>query len=133
LYTKQELPGIGASLGLDRLLAAMETLEMIERVRTPAEVLVTYFDKDRLNDYLRLAGQLRAAGVGVELYPEPKKLKQQLKYADQRGFRVAIIAGSREFDEHCCQVKNLQSGDSQSCDLRDDARAVIAAVREIVN
>ncbi len=133
LYTKQELPGIGASLGLDRLLAAMEALEMIERVRTPAEILIAYFDKERLNDYLCLAGQLRNAGVGVEVFPDPKKLKQQLKYADQRGFRVAIIAGSREFDENCCQVKNLQTGDSQSCSLKDDARAVIEAVRQIVD
>lgn len=132
LYTKQELPGIGASLGLDRLLAAMEALEMIERVRTPADVLIAHFDKDRLNDYLRLAGQLRSAGVGVEVFPDPKKLKQQLKYADQRGFRVAIIAGSREFDENSCQVKNLQTGESQSCSLGDDALAVVDAVRQVI-
>ncbi len=131
-YSKQDLPGIGASLGLDRLLAAMEALEMIQRVRTPAEVLITYFDKERLNDYLRLAGQIRSAGVGVEVYPDPKKLKQQLKYADQRGFRVALIAGSREFDENCCQVKNLQTGDAISCSLDDDAQAVVEAVRQIV-
>ena len=129
LYTKQDLPGIGASLGLDRLLAAMEELGMIEKVRTPAEVLIAYFDRDRLNDYLQLAAQLRTAGICVEVYPDPKKLGQQLKYADQRGFRAAIIAGSREFEAGMCQVKNLQTGDSQECPLADNAQAVIAAVR----
>ena len=44
LYTKEHLPGIGASLGLDRLLAAMEELKLIEPVRTPAEVFVPYFE-----------------------------------------------------------------------------------------
>ena len=132
LYTKQDLPGIGASLGLDRLLAAMEELEMVEKVRTPAEVLVTYFDRDRLGDYLRLASQVRAAGVGVEVFPDPKKLKQQLKYADQRGFRVALIAGSREFDANTCQVKDLQTGESEECSLANDATAVIEAVQRIV-
>ena len=58
VYTKQKLPGIGASLGLDRLLAAMEELKLIEQVSTPAQVLITYFDKDQLNVYLRLAAQL---------------------------------------------------------------------------
>ena len=48
LFTKQELPGIGASLGLDRLLAAMEELGMIEKVATPAQVLLTYFAQDQL-------------------------------------------------------------------------------------
>ncbi|MFH1918703.1 MAG: histidine--tRNA ligase, partial [Planctomycetota bacterium] len=51
LYTSQELPGVGASLGLDRLLAAMEELEMIEKVATPAPVFIPYFDKARLHDY----------------------------------------------------------------------------------
>ena len=41
--------------------------------------------------------RLRRAGIGVEVYPEPRKLGQQLKYADRRGFRLALIAGSREF------------------------------------
>jgi len=132
LYTKQDLPGIGASLGLDRLLAAMEELGMIEKVRTPAEVLVAFFDRDRLEDYLRLACQVRAAGVGVEVYPEPKKLKQQLRYADQRGFRIALIAGAREFEANTCQVKNLQTGESDECSLANNAQAVVEAVRRIL-
>ncbi len=132
LYTKQDLPGIGASLGLDRLLAAMKELEMVEKVRTPAEVLVTYFDRDRLGDYLRLASQVRATGVGVEVFPDAKKLKQQLRYADQRGFRVALIAGSREFDANTCQVKDLQTGQSEECSLADDAKTLIEAVQRII-
>ncbi len=132
LYTKQDLPGIGASLGLDRLLAAMEELGMVEKVRTPAEALVVFFDRERLDDYLRLACQVRAAGVGVEVYPDPKKLKQQLRYADQRGFRVALIAGDREFEANTCQVKNLQTGESEECSLADDAQAVVVAVRKIL-
>src|SRR5205814_473804 len=58
----------------------------------------------------RLARALRARGLGVEVYPEPKKLGQQLKYADRRGFRVAVILGSQEFAAGTCQVKLLESG-----------------------
>ena len=43
LFTSQELPGIGASLGLDRLLAAMEELGMVEKIATPAPVLHPVF------------------------------------------------------------------------------------------
>jgi len=129
LFTKQELPGVGASLGLDRLLAAMEELEMIEAVRTPAPVFVAFFDKTRLHDYLRLAALIRGAGIGVEVYPEPKKLGQQLKYADQRGFTLALIAGENEFAEHRCQVKDLRSGDSADLSLAEDAAELVAHVR----
>jgi histidyl-tRNA synthetase len=130
VYTKQELPGIGASLGLDRLLAAMEELNLIEQVATPAQILITYFDKNRLDAYLQLAAQLRASGLCVELYPEPKRLGQQLKYADQRGFRLAIIAGENELSEGVCQIKDLQSGDSETHSLQPDAQPVIDAIRQ---
>jgi len=129
LFTKQELPGIGASLGLDRLLAALEELGMIDKVRTPAPVLIAFFDAARLDDYLRLAATIRAAGIGVEVFPDPKKLGQQLQYADRRGFRVAIIAGQREFDAGKCQVKDLATTQSSEAPLTD-AAALVAAIQK---
>ena len=59
------------------------------------------------------------------MYPEPKKLGQQLKYADRRGFRVALVAGEDELARRTCQVKDLRTGDSQeaSLDLKAEARA----------
>jgi len=128
VYTKQQLPGIGASLGLDRLLAAMEELGLVERVTTPAQVLIAYFDKTQLDAYLRLAAQLRAAGLRVELYPEPKRLGQQLKYADHRGFPLAIIAGEDELTQGVCQIKDLRTGSSETHALQPDAQPVIAAI-----
>lgn len=133
LFTSQELPGIGASLGLDRLLAAMEELGMVEKVSTPAPVFIPFFDKDRLPDYLRLAASLRAAGIGTELFPDAKKLGQQLKYADRRGFRVALIAGGNEFQSGVCQVKNLRTGDKQDVPLDADASSIVAAVKAILS
>jgi len=112
LYTKQQLPGVGASLGLDRLLAAMEEMGLIEKTRTPAEVFIPLFEKDRVNDYLRIAAAVRAAGFGVEVYPQPKKLGKQLSYAESRGFRIALIAGERELADGTCQVKNMQTKES---------------------
>jgi histidyl-tRNA synthetase len=129
LFTKQELPGIGASLGLDRLLAALEELGMIAKVRTPAPVLIAFFDKNRLDDYLQLAATIRAAGIGVEVFPEPKKLGQQLAYADRRGFRLCIIAGDREFAAGTCQLKNLASGEARDVSLTP-REAIVSAVQE---
>ncbi len=126
LYTKEQLPGIGASLGLDRLLAALEELGLLQKVSTPAPVFVVFFDPTRLHDYLRLASQVRSHGVGVELFPEPKKLGQQLKYADKRGFRLALIAGQNELDAGTCQIKDLTSGESQTVPLDAVPAAVVS-------
>jgi histidyl-tRNA synthetase len=117
LYTSQRLPGVGASLGLDRLLAAMEELGMVEARRASAPLFVPYFDEAHVDDYLKLAARLRAAGVGVELYPEPRKLGQQLKYADRRGYRFALVVGSDEWKSGRAQVKVLATGETREVPL----------------
>lgn len=109
LYTRQVLPGVGASLGLDRFLAAMEELKRLEKISTPAPVFIAQFDAARLGDYQRVARVLRAAGIGAEVFPDPKKIGQQLKYADARGFRIALIAGDREFASRVWNLKDLGS------------------------
>ena len=90
---------------------------MLPKVSTPAEIFIPYFVEGRLHDYLRLAAQLRAAGYGVEVYPDAKRLGQQLKYADKRGFRVALIAGEDEFASGQCQVKDLSRAESRTVSL----------------
>lgn len=127
MYTKQVLPGVGASLGVDRLIAAMEEIKhpLLTGQTTPAEVLVVNFDASRLGDYQRIARDLRAAGVNVEVYPEAKKLGQQFAYAEKRGFKLAIIAGSAEFDAGVWKVKDLAKREETTVPNAE----VVAAVR----
>lgn len=110
LFTNQKLPGVGASLGLDRLLAAQEELGMVAASSTPAPVLIVQFLADRVGDYLRVGRLLRAAGINTEVFPEARPVGKQLKYADRKGFRLAIIAGEDEFAAGQWQVKDLQTG-----------------------
>ena len=110
LYTRQVLPGVGASLGVDRLLAAMEAMghPWLSGTTTPAKVLVIQFDATKLGEYQRIARDLRAGGIATEVYPDAgKKLKAQFEYADKRGFRLVVIAGSDEFANGVVKVKDL--------------------------
>ena len=108
-YTKQVLPGVGASLGVDRLLTAMDEIKhpWLTGQSTPAQALMLQFDSTRLGDYQRVAKELRAAGIAVEVYPEAKKLKAQFEYADKRGFKLALIAGGDEFANGVWKIKDL--------------------------
>lgn len=124
LYTKQQLPGIGASLGLDRLLAAMQQLDLIPNTKTTAEVMIVQFDKSKLSEYLKLAADLRSQGIAVELYPESKKLNQQFKYADRRGARAVIIAGTDEFASGVVQVKWLADGTQTELPLAENSNEI---------
>lgn len=109
LYTKQALPGVGASLGLDRLLAAMEELKMLGETSTPAPVLIFHFTANKLGEYQKMARMLRSQGINTEVFADAKKLGQQFQYAERRGFRVGLIAGPDEFANDTWNVRDLLS------------------------
>jgi histidyl-tRNA synthetase len=124
LYSKQTLPGVGASLGLDRLLAAMESLQMLPKAGTPAAVLIVQFVPERLADYHRLARDLRSAGIGADVFAEPKKVGAQLQYAERRGFRFAAIAGPDELAAGTVKLKNLATRTELTVNQSEVAGAV---------
>ena len=128
LYTKQALPGVGASLGIDRLLAGLEELGKLSAVETPAEVFLVFFDEAHLADYLRVASALRAAGVAVEFFPEAKRVGQQLKVAAKKGFPAALVIGSDEFAAGTAQFKNLATQQSTTIDWHGDLHVLVDAV-----
>jgi histidyl-tRNA synthetase len=129
LYTKQPLPGVGASLGIDRLLAGLEELRGAATVETPAEVFLVHFDAAHLADYLRIAAALRAGGMAVEFFPEAKKVGQQLKLAAKRGVPGALVIGSDEFAKGTAQFKNLATQQSTTIDWHGDLHVLVDAVR----
>jgi histidyl-tRNA synthetase len=127
-FTRQALPGVGASLGLDRLIAAMESLGLLPKTATTAPVLVLQFDASRYGDYQRMARTLRAAGIGTEVYPEARKLGQQFQYAERRGCRVALIAGSNEFAQGVWKVKDLAKKEETTVNEAD----VIPTIQRLI-
>jgi len=109
-FTGQEVPATGVSIGVDRLLAALQA-----KGRVAAEalgpVVVTVMDRDRMGDYQAMVAELRNAGIRAEVYlGNPKNFGNQLKYADRRNSPVAIIEGQEEKNNGVVQVKDLFLG-----------------------
>ncbi len=110
-FTGEEIPATGASIGVDRLLAALDSLGLIPDIKCTARVLVTVMDPNHKADYLRMAQDLRAAGIPTELYAGTERgLGKQLKYANALGLELAVIAGSDEFSQGTVSVKDLRTG-----------------------
>ena len=73
---------------------------------------------------------MRAAGLGAEVYPDAKKLGDQLKYADRRGYRFAVVIGEQEFAEQKCQLKDLADRGSVTLSLAAGPEELIEAIRQ---
>ena len=109
-FTGQEVPATGMSIGVDRLLAALESRKS-SKITEQGPVIITVMDRDRLNDYQSMALELRRAGIRSEVYMgNPKNFGNQLKYADIRNSPVAIIEGENEREKGEVLIKDLYLG-----------------------
>jgi histidyl-tRNA synthetase len=109
-FTGQEVPATGVSIGVDRLLAALQAKGRME-AETVGPVVVTVMDRDRMADYQAMVTELRQAGIRAEVYlGNPKNFGNQLKYADKRSSPIAVIEGGDEKERGVIQIKDLVLG-----------------------
>lgn len=107
--SNKSIPAVGGSIGIDRVLAALEELEIL-RYDTVADVLVCNLGEELEEKYLEIVGKLRAAGIKTDFYYEPVKLDRQLKYADQKNINFVVLLGPEEIQGKYVQVKNMKTG-----------------------
>ncbi len=106
LFTPRRLPGVGASIGLDRLMALLDEAGRLKSPATTVPVLVANFPGTNPAVPVKLAARLRAAGIGAEVFPDPIPIGKQMGYGSSRGHRLAVIVGP---DEEARQVFNLRN------------------------
>ena len=95
----------------------------------PASALVCWVDEQARLEALRLAADVRRAGVPVEWYPSAERLPRQLKYADRQRIALALIVGSRELEQGAVTIKDLRDGSQQTI-ARDGVIARLTAMLE---
>ncbi|GJL91024.1 histidine--tRNA ligase [Hyphococcus sp.] len=115
-----EVPAVGVSVGVSRLLAALE-LKKAEADSPRGPVVVLALEKDQMADYQAMAAELRNAGIRAEVYLGGSNFAKQLKYADKRSAPMAIIQGSDERDKGELQIKDLILGAELSKQIEDNA------------
>lgn len=144
-FTGQSVPATGVSIGVDRLLAALQAKGRLDTT-AQGPVVVTVMDRDRMSDYMGMVADLRAAGIRAEMYlGNPKNFGNQLKYADKRGSPIAIIQGGDEAAKGVVQIKDLILGakiaqqatveewKSQPAQVEVPIENLVQAVRDILD
>jgi histidyl-tRNA synthetase len=123
LYTKTRLPGVGGSVGLDRLMAALVERDGALPEATPADVMVAHPGSSRLETAFSLAADLRRRGLAVEVFPEERKHAAQLRYADRRKIRFVLTPDP----DGSLHGKDLATGDTFGAETAD---AIYGALRD---
>lgn len=112
-FMDRPIPCTGISIGLDRLLAALEYLGVMPRAKTAVQALVVTMGKVPKTESLRVAAELRAANIRTEVYIASRSrmgMGHQLSHADHYGIPIAVIIGEDEIAKGVVSVKDLLAG-----------------------
>lgn len=120
MFSGKKVPATGCAFGFDRVLEAMDQLGLFPKDLTTTKVLVTVFSMELGADSIKVANNLRKAGVNAELWLEADtKLEKQLKYADQKGTPYVIIIGPDEASKNVVTVKDLKNQTQESLTINE--------------
>jgi len=133
MFLARSLPATGTTIGIERIMDVMEELEMFppQVGRTVAQVLVTRFAPALVEESLRLARDLRRAGLNVELYFEDDPLGTQIRYALKKGIPYLAIIGPDEVATGQVALRHLALGEQVTVP-RDGAVAQLQAWRQLL-
>ena len=115
-----EVPAVGVSVGVSRLLAALE-LSAATDLAAAGPVVILALDADHMGEYQTMATELRAAGMRAEVYLGGSGMRAQMKYADKRAAPVAVIQGEDERARGEITIKDLVLGARLSQEIEDNA------------
>jgi histidyl-tRNA synthetase len=134
MFGDTPVPAVGGSLGLERILlilaeqaaaAAAAGGEGAEAVVPGPDVLVTVLDPADGADLLAIAAQLRAAGLSVDVYAGEGRMKKQLRHADRRRARFALVRGEQERAAASVTLKELATGEQHTLDVQAAVRLLL--------
>lgn len=124
-FSSQNLPATGASVGVDRLFAAMEKLGIVKKERSTVKVVVLNFDPQAETYCQKIVTALRKAGIPSEIYlGRETSLKNQLAYALKQEIPIVIIAGGTEKEKEVAQIKDLAKREQKEFPLEQIPSAV---------
>lgn len=109
LYMKEKVPGVGASIGLDRLIAGLTELGITENKGSYLDAEIFCQDASDIVSYQKIAAGLRAKGVNVEVFPDAKKMNQQYNVTEAKCIPWGIMMNKEEISKGEFTLKNLKT------------------------
>ena len=109
LYMKEKVPGVGSSIGLDRLIAGLEQLGLDDTKGSFLDVEIYNKDEKLAPHYQKIASKLREYGINVEVFPDNKNMKQQFKLTTKKSVPWGILLEQPDAEKNVMTLRNLNT------------------------
>ena len=125
LYMKEKLPGVGSSIGLDRLIAGLSELGITNAKGSYLDVEIFNTDENLNVQYQEVAAKLRKEGISVEVFPDTVKINKQYSVTDKKQIPWGIMLSSNSETANTITLKNLKTREIfESISIEDAASKI---------
>lgn len=120
MFAGRQIPAVGFAFGFDRMMEAMEQMQLFPTDLITTRVLVTIFSQELKNKSIEVAAQLRESNINTELYLDDNaKMEKQLKYADKKGIPYVVIIGPEEAAKNVVLLKDMKKREQKELSVED--------------
>ncbi|MBO7508974.1 MAG: histidine--tRNA ligase [Alphaproteobacteria bacterium] len=126
-FSKTKIVGVGASIGVSRLLVALMESGKIDlsKFESSVDAIILVMGDNNLEYAMRVLNELRGAGVASLAYLDTdKKFKNQIEYADKIMAKYSVIIGEDEAKNNVVAVKDMATGDQRTLSVFDAIKLV---------
>ena len=123
-YTNEQYPGVGVSIGLTRLFDQLTELGLVLLAEKQRLMFWHPDSGNELGNALKIADQLRGAGVNTDILLENYPLKKSFRYADKLGVKHVIVVGSEEIKTGNYTLQDMTSGVKQNAPIDEIIRTL---------
>jgi histidyl-tRNA synthetase len=122
------MPAVGFGMGDVVLGELLKDRGLLPAETSSIDVFLAFITPEDLPHVLALAHQLRDAGLRVEYAVSPQAVGKQLKLADSRNARLAVVVGPDERKRDEIMIKDLRSGSQESVSLQSIVNTIKARI-----
>lgn len=103
-------PAVGFGLGIERLLLRLEETGVIIPKPDSVTLYIAPMGEDAVSKAVKLAYDLRQAGISVDTDHMGRGLRASMKYADKLGAKNTLVLGDNEIEKGVAKIKNMATG-----------------------
>jgi len=121
-YMKEKVSGVGASIGIDRLLTALSMLNKEKLVSSFTQAIIFANENIDYSMAYTIISYFRQRNIIVEVFPDQKKMTKQYELAEKKGIYWGIYLENTlkpNIEETEIKLKNLVTREECSMNLKD--------------
>jgi histidyl-tRNA synthetase len=116
---KIDLPAVGISLGIERIIEVIKNKKLIQTPSTVVEVYVLPINKNVLEEAIKIAKTLREAGFNCEIDLMERKISKQLEYVSSKGIPKVVIVGEKDLANNEITIRDMKTGKEEKVSINN--------------